>query len=200
MHLQAAKLSLLFAASAAISSGAPTTTAVFKSYQAGEPECYRQPILLAVPRPPGTLVGISEGRNINNYSWCSGTEYPDVAAFPIVARQSSDYGATWTTESVTIMEGNLDFLTAAYDPNTGIMHLMVQLGDDGVVYSSSKDAGTTWSAAVNVTIAGPFASIIPGVGHGLVIDPAHCLDATCGGTAGRILMPWACECPRAALN
>lgn len=179
-------------AAAAAAAAAVPTVAVYKSYQPGQPECYRQPILVAAGAP-GTLLAFAEGRNINNYSFCAGTEYPDVADFPIVVRRSTDFGATWGASSTTIMQGNLDFLTAAYDASTSTVHLMVQLGDDGVVYSASRDAGATWSAPVNVSVPpGSYASIIPGVGRGLVIDPSRCLDPTCAGTAGRILMPWAC--------
>lgn len=79
-----------------------------------------------------------------------------------------------------------------FDPATGIVHLMIQQGDDGVIYTTSPDGGVTWTPPANITVSGNFANIIPGVGHGLAIDPQHCMDPTCAGTAGRLLMPWAC--------
>jgi sialidase-1 len=185
------------AAAAALATAAVPTTTVFQAYQTGQPECYRQPILVPVTTKPGTLLAFAEGRSDifhgagSDPQWCSGTNWPDSIDFPIVVKASSDYGATWGAP-VTIMHGNLDFLTAAFDPRSGAVHLLVQLGDDGVVYSRSGDYGASWSPAVNVSIAGPYVSIIPGVGRGLVIDGARCTDPNCGGAAGRILMPFAC--------
>ena len=177
-------------ASTASAAAAVTPVTVYKAYQpAPSSECYRQPILMALPQPPGTLLAIAEGRN--NISYCSGTDWPDMPDFPIVVKRSADFGASWGPE-LQIMRGNLDFLTSVFDPSTGVVHLMVQLGDDNVLYATSSNGGASWSALVNVTIAGNYASIIPGVGHGVAIDPSKCLDPTCGGTAGRLLMPWAC--------
>lgn len=179
------------AAGAAVVTATPPPVTVFKSYQpAPSSECYRQPILMVLPKPAGSLLALAEGRN--NISYCSGTDYPDAPMFPIVGKTSTDAGASWGPEITILPAGNLDFLTSVFDPATGVVHLMVQLGDDGVVYTTSPDGGATWSPAVNISIPGSYASIIPGVGHGLAIDPAHCLDPTCGGTAGRLLMAWAC--------
>lgn len=185
---------LAVAALAAGAAAAYPTAPVFASYHAGgaSSNCFRQPIL--IPLPGGALVAFAEGRNI---TYCAGTEWPDAPDFPIVVKRSDDGGATWAPpgDGVEIMRGNLDFLTSVLDPATGVLHLTVQLGDAGAVYTRSTDGGRTWAPPANLTVRGAtsaYATIIPGVGHGLAIDPARCPEPTCGGTAGTLLMPWAC--------
>jgi Neuraminidase (sialidase) len=139
---------------------------------------------------PTALLAFVEGRP--GIPYCSGTFYPTTPDFPILLRTSRDAGATWSAE-LEITRGNLDFLVAVYDPRTARTLLLVQLGDTGTIQTTSADDGATWSAPVPVTIAAPpgvYAALIPGVGHGLVVSPAHCLDATCGGTAGRLVLPF----------
>lgn len=177
-----AALSLALAALAA--HAAPQ--ALWTAYS-GYPTCYRQPILI---QTPAALVALVEGRP--GIPYCSGTFYPDTPAFVIQARTSTDLGATWLPY-VNVTFGNIDFLTAVYDPASLSIILLVQNGDSGVVQTRSFDDGRTWSPTAVVTVAAPaglYASLIPGVGHGLVISPARCLDASCGGTARRIVMPF----------
>lgn len=177
------------AASAAAPAPPPTTT-VFASYAGAPANCYRQPLLLA---PPGALLAIAEGRNLSS-GWCSATDYPPVANWPIVAKRSTDGGATWS-RGVVIAQGDLDFLVAVVDPATGVTHLHLQVGDAGVLSTTSPDGGLTWTAPAPLAVAGvppSLVTVIPGVGHGAVVSPAGCLDPSCAGTAGRLVMPWAC--------
>jgi sialidase-1 len=153
----------------------------------GWPTCYRQPLLV---KTPTALLAIVEGRP--GISWCSGTDWPAAPDFPILARSSTDAGETWGS-TANITRGNLDFLVAVYDPASASVILLVQQGDTGVIMTRSSDDGATWTPAAPITIdapAGVFASLIPGVGHGLVISPQYCLDASCGVTAGRIVVPF----------
>ena len=179
--------SLLLALTASLAA-ALQVTPVFTSYQVNQSECYRQPILLSLPG--NRLVALVEGRS--GISWCAGTDWPVAPSFPIVSRASNDGGATWGDIATVLPPANLDFLTSVFDPRTNKLHLMVQLGDDGIVYTTSTDFGRSWSPAVPIFVAGTFASIIPGVGHGIVIDPKYCIDPSCGGTAGRLIMSFAC--------
>ena len=176
---------LLLAVVTSAAAWSPTAT-LFTAYQ-GDPRCYRQPLLVTIP--PSTVLAIVEGRN--NISWCSGTDWPSTIDFPIIVRRSLDAGTTWGAPA-QITRGNLDFLVAAYDPATHSVLLMLQLGDTDTLLTRSADAGVTWSAPLKLYFpgAGAYTSVIPGVGHGIVISPSLCMDPTCGGTAGRILMPF----------
>ena len=168
---------------------------VFESYT-GIPlaNCFRQPILLRISSTtPPTLLAIAEGRTLP-VNWCSSTEYPDTPDFLIAARRSTDEGATWG-ELINITHGNLDFLTALYDESGGgVVHLMLQQGDAGVVETTSSDGGLTWTPTANVSIDGAdaFATVIPGVGHGLEIRNEFCWVESCGATVGRLVMPFVC--------
>lgn len=55
MFMRAAVAACAVAAAAAIS-----ITRVYEAYQPGQPECYRQPILLSLPQPAGTLLAFAE--------------------------------------------------------------------------------------------------------------------------------------------
>ena len=180
----------LLVATTAITGASVDTATVFQSYHDATAQCYRQPILIV---HPDALIAIAEGRNLSS-GWCSATDYPDVANWPIVAKRSTDGGATWSA-GVLITRGDLDFLVAIYDPATRVVHLQLQIGDAGVISTSSNDGGLTWAPPAPLAVAGipsTLRTVIPGVGHGLVVKPTHCLDPTCGGTAGRLVMPWAC--------
>lgn len=76
------------------------------------------------------------------------------------------------------------------------MNLLLQYGDDGIVSLYSDDAGVTWTEPVNVTVSNlnnyNLSSVIPGVGHGIQINPSYCMDPSCGGTAGRLILPFVC--------
>lgn len=158
---------------------------LFTAY-ATSTRCYRQPILLRTRR---ALVALVEGRP--GIAWCSGTDWPAAPDFPILARSSGDGGATWGAP-VTIAHGNLDFLVAVVDARVDRLLLLVQQGDTGVVQTHSDDGGATWAAAAPAALVTPpgFDALIPGVGHGLQISAAHCLDASCGGTAGNLVLPF----------
>ena len=157
---------------------------LFTAYT-GWPTCYRQPFLVVTPT---ALLAFVEGRP--GISYCSGTTWPDTPDFPILLRRSLDGGASWGSV-VNVTRGDLDFLTAVYDSVVDRVILLVQQGDSGVIKLVSSDAGLTWSPPEVVPLAvSGFASIIPGVGHGLQIDAARCLDPSCFGLAGRLVMPF----------
>jgi hypothetical protein len=153
----------------------------------GWPTCYRQPFLVKTSR---ALLAFVEGRP--GIAYCSGTSWPDAPDFPILLKRSFDSGATWEPDAINITRGNLDFLVAVYDAQADAVILLVQQGDSGVVQTSSRDDGATWSAPAAPALVAPpeLASLIPGVGHGLQLSPRYCLEATCGGTAGRLLVPF----------
>ena len=123
----------------------------------------------------------------------SGTFYPAAPDFPILVRASRDDGVTWG-RAVNITRGNLDFLVALYDAEARVVHLLVQLGDTETLLTSSRDAGASWTPPRSLAIDGIPAGVtlIPGVGHGLQISGAarRCAEATCGGTAGRLVAPF----------
>jgi sialidase-1 len=64
-----------------------------------------------------------------------------------------------------------------------------------ILGSSSVDGGATWTVPVQVSISAPagYSYTIPAVGHGIVVNSSLCDRApACGGTAGRLLMPFVC--------
>ena len=165
-------------------------TSLWQAYT-GWPTCYRQPLLL---RTGGTLLAVVEGRP--GIAWCSGTDWPSVPDFPILVRTSNDAGATWSP-AVNITRGNLDFLVAVVDAagvsgSPGRVLLLLQQGDTGVVQTHSDDGGATWSAVAPAALTTPpgYDALIPGVGHGMQVSAARCLDASCGGLAGRLVLPF----------
>ena len=181
---------LLTASAAAASSAAavsPPGVALWTAYS-GSANCYRQPLLVATP---SALLAFVEGRP--GIAWCSGTDWPAAPDFPILLRRSADGGATWGAEQ-QLARGNLDFLVAVFDAVASRVLLLVQQGDDGVVQLASGDDGATWSAPAPVAVAVPqglnLSALIPGVGHGLQVSAAHCLDPTCAGLAGRLVLPF----------
>jgi sialidase-1 len=158
---------------------------LFAAYT-GWPTCYRQPFLVSTP---SALLVFVEGRP--GIPWCSGTFWPSTVDFPILLRRSTDGGQTWGAV-VNITRGDLDFLVAVYDAQIGRVLLLVQQGDTGTIQLSSDDDGLTWSAPVTAALVAPpgFASLIPGVGHGLQVSAKHCLDPSCLGTTGRLVVPF----------
>ena len=163
----------------------PALVSLWTAYT-GWPTCYRQPILL---RTASALVAIVEGRP--GIAWCSGTDWPTTPDFPILAKMSTDGGTTWSA-AVNITRGNLDFLTPVYDALADKIVLLVQQGDTGVIQTVSADSGRTWTAVAPAALPVPsgFSALIPGVGHGIQITAAHCLDSSCLGTAGRLVLPF----------
>ena len=149
--------------------------------------CFRQPLLVATRT---ALLAFVEGRP--GIAYCSGTDWPAAPDFPIFVRASKDGGSTWAPP-VRITDGNLDFLVAVFDPAAGRTHLLVQQVDTGTIRTTSADDGASWSPPVAVAVqapAGVYSALIPGVGHGLALDARFCLDPTCGGTAGRLVVPF----------
>jgi hypothetical protein len=160
---------------------------LWEAYQDPNVACFRQPLLV---RTPTRLLAFSEGRP--GIPYCSGTFYPTSPDFPIVLRASLDDGATWSA-STELVRGNLDFLVAVFDPASARTLLLVQQGDTGTIQLFSVDDGVTWSAPLPVDVAAPagvYASLIPGVGHGLIVSASYCLEPSCGGSAGRIIVPF----------
>jgi sialidase-1 len=150
-------------------------------------QCYRQPLLI---KTPSALLAFAEGRP--GIPYCSGTFYPTSPDFPIVLRTSLDNGVTWSNAS-ELVRGNLDFLVAVYDPIFMRVNLLVQQGDTGTIQLSSSDDGLSWSNPTSILInapAGIYASLIPGVGHGLSIKSQYCMEVTCGGSYGRLILPF----------
>jgi hypothetical protein len=151
----------------------------------GWPTCYRQPLLL---RTLTHLLVFVEGRP--GIPYCSGTFWPDVQDFPILVRASSDDGSSFGA-AVNITRGSLDFLVAVHDEQTDAVLLLVQQGDSGTILLRGSGDGSSWSAPQPLNISQPgFASLIPGVGHGLQVSPRFCLDPSCSGLAGRLLVPF----------
>ena len=175
-------------AAAAAPAASPPGQALWTAYSDPTTRCYRQPLLV---RTPSALLAFVEGRP--GIAYCSGTDWPDAPDFPILLRRSLDSGTTWAAPQ-ELTRGNLDFLVAVYDAAASRVALLVQLGDDGVIQLDSRDDGASWSAPRNVSVSVPpgisLASLIPGVGHGLQIDARYCLDATCAGHAGRLVLPF----------
>ena len=178
----------LFAACALVAAvGSSATPLELWTAYTGWPTCYRQPIMVRTSR---ALLVFVEGRP--GIPYCSGTTYPAQPDFPILVRTSYDDGSTFG-DAVNITRGNLDFLVAVYDARADKTLLLVQLGDAGTIITTSADDGLTWSAPANVSVAAPpgmYASIIPGVGHGLQVSPQYCLDPSCAGLAGRLVLPF----------
>ena len=171
---------------------APSDVAVvqlFAAYQ-GFPNCARQPLLV---RTQGALLAFYEGRpGIFPTDLCSGTFYPATPDFPIYLRRSQDGGATWSP-AANLTHGNLDFLVAVQDAARGAVHLLAQVGDAGVLQLTSRDEGRSWGAPRTLNLAQPgFASLIPGVGHGIQVQGALCGagNPTCSGAAGRLVLPF----------
>jgi hypothetical protein len=206
-HLPIAAAALLLTALSSLPSPASSfsSTTLFTASSTDYPNCFRQPVLVQIP--PSTLLAIVEGRPYLPDGYCAGTSWPDTPSFPLLARRSDDNGATWDTASAPTTvapAGNLDFYVAVHDALAGVTHALIQLGDTGVVHTSSSDAGRTWSPLVNITIAGVagsgLQSAVPGVGHGLQISPSLCLDPSCAGTAGRLVLPFVCTLNQPANN
>ena len=163
---------------------------LFTSYR-GYPDCARQPLLVRTSR---ALLAFFEGRpGIFPTDTCSGTFYPSAPNFPIYALRSEDSGATWSSPA-NLTHGNLDFLVSVYDRRAGVVHLLIQSGDSGVIALESRDEGLRWSAprAINISQPSGFSSLIPGVGHGLQIEGARCgaANPTCSGREGRLVLPF----------
>lgn len=157
---------------------------VFQAY-VSYPPCFRQPVLVTTP---GTLLAFAEGRN-NTY--CSGTNDGNVKM--IVLRRSADNGATWGPLQTLYTSPSIDFLAAVYDPATAVTHLLVQQGS-ATLYWVSHDAGATWqSTAINFPLPAGYNSAYPAVANGIVIDASLCASPSCGGTAGRLIVPYVCH-------
>ena len=180
----------VLAAALALSRADVSALSLWTAYT-GWPTCYRQPLLL---RTGGTLLAVVEGRP--GISYCSGTDWPATPDFPILVKRSTDSGASWSS-AVNITRGNLDFLVAVVDAAgasgaPGRVLLLLQQGDTGVVQTHSDDGGATWAAVAPAALTTPpgLDALIPGVGHGLQVSALRCLDASCGGTAGRLILPF----------
>jgi len=92
----------------------------------------------------------------------------------------------------TVYTGNVDFLTAVYD------HLFIQQGA-ATIYTTSSDDGATWSAGTTLKFSiAPFKTAIPAVGTGIVLAPGLCTTPSCGGKAGRLMVPFICTDAAAA--
>lgn len=156
---------------------------VFQAY-VGYPPCYRQPVLVIAG---SNVLAFAEGRN-NTY--CSGTSdgYPKY----INLRVSTDGGHTFGALQ-TLYEGNIDFLSAVYDPATQVAWLTIQLGSSNVLITSSKDGGLTWSTPAPLAFKTKYPGAIPGVGHGIVIRSDLCGSGGCASKAGRLLLPFVCH-------
>ena len=172
-----------------------SSTQLYAAYTDPDARCYRQPVLVTLPPRPGKhpiLLLFAEGRN--GIAWCSGTFWPDKIDFPLFVRRSEDGGNTWGPR-IQLIRGDIDFYTAAV-AETGDIVVHVQVGDSGIVAVTSRDEGRQWSPPANVTISNlasfGFASVIPGVGHGLTVAGAACGDGSCNSTAGRMIMPYVC--------
>jgi hypothetical protein len=70
---------------------------------------------------------------------------------------------------------------------------MIQLNSVTVLHSASADEGASWTPPAPTNISSAFSSQLPGCGHGIVVDGALCSEPTCGGTAGRVTMPFVCH-------
>ena len=80
-----------------------------------------------------------------------------------------------------------------YDPATEQVHVLIQENSTAVLHAVSRDFGETWSTPVQITISSTFAFQLPGCAHGIVVQGSLCSEPTCGGTAGRLLLPFVCH-------
>lgn len=189
-----AALSLACALAAAVSGAgaraAPSMTSMplFEAYK-GYPPCFRQPVLVPLGVGSGAVLALAEGRN---NSYCSGTN--DGTHSTIVARRSADGGRTWSALAFVYTLRSIDFYSAVYDEARAQLHLMLQVNGSLTVHLTSADGGASWSAPATIAFpTGAFASAISGVGHGLQLRGDLCSEATCGGAAGRLLIPFICK-------
>ena len=146
--------------------------------------CFRQPALLAAG---STLLAFAEGRNVSS---CAPPQRPGANEVGgLVLRRSTDGGRSWTPP-VTIHSGNIDFYSLVHDPATGVVHLMLQ--EAGVLYFRSTDAGASWATPTPLHArVPPGLSIIPAVGHGIVVNASLCAGGPCR-QAGRLVLPFVC--------
>jgi hypothetical protein len=167
------------------------TQQLFVSNYTAYPTCYRQPVLVVLDSQ--RIVVFIEGRN---NTWCSGTS--DGSPSSIRVRYTADGGTSWSAEAV-LYTGGVDFLCSVYDPAKGRVHLFVQKGT-ATLYTTTDDGGGTFAPVSTLPVAAPngFTYAQPSVAHGLALDGGLCADGTCGGKAGRLLVPFICHAKASA--
>lgn len=75
---------------------------------------------------------------------------------------------------------------------------MIQDNSATVLYTVSTDRGVTWPTPAALNISSSFASQLPGCAHGISVSGALCKEPSCGGAAGRLLVPFVCHTKAAA--
>ncbi len=105
-------------------------------------------------------------------------------------RRSLDGGDTWGAPE-TIFEGDIDYYALVFDGAAATVHLMLQEGSD-TLHFMSDDFGASWSKpAVLAMELPPGVTLVPAVGHGIVLGAALCAPGACLD-AGRLLLPFVC--------
>jgi hypothetical protein len=155
--------------------------------------------LQTLPETLNVVVDVSAGADCDcnaegrNNTYCSGTN--DGFPFYIYVKRSADAGVTWSPQQL-LFNGSADYLAGMYDPVSDLVHLFVQINGGSVALFTSADRGVTFGPYRLVQLSdAACGGAIPTCGHGIVVDPRLCLpsDPTCGGKAGRLVMPVVCH-------
>jgi len=187
-------LAVLAGFASILSAGALGSVAIQEIFTAGDQyPCYRQPVLLAFDN---TVLAFVEGRN-NTLCWGTKDGYPKY----ILYRRSTDGGDTFGSTQL-LYTGNPDYLGAVRDATTGEVFLFIQ-GGPGVLLSSSKDGGATFSKPAAWSIDSGYSGFKPSVAHGIQIDGSMCSGEAvqaAGSGDGRLVMPFVCSGKKSALQ
>ena len=160
---------------------------LFVAYAATSPSCYRQPVLVILNS--SFVLAFAEGRD--NGSYCSGAA--DGTNSSIWVRRSTDGGVSWS-DSAMIYDAppQPDYYSAVYDAQRSRVIVLIQTSPTMQIISD--DAGVSWSKAGPAhVILPPKYSATPGVAHGIQIVPSLCIEPTCGGLTGRLIVAFVCH-------
>jgi hypothetical protein len=139
--------------------------------------CFRQPAILSAG---DTILAFAENRNVSACapeleSTRPGEPEPGGLSAPMevgsmLLRRSTDGGETWLPMQ-SLLAGNIDFYTVAYDAKSHTVWLMV--ASKGTAVLSSKDSGATWETMPHLdpeTLSRPPIHVSgPAVGHGIQV-------------------------------
>jgi sialidase-1 len=160
---------------------------LFVAYTSAAPDCYRQPILVVIDSMH--LLAFAEGRT---NGFCSGAA--DGKNSSIWLRRSDDGGASWTPGVMLYDSPPMpDYLSAVYDAKAHRVILLIMTSPN--MQMVSDDGGVTWTkpTAAVVKLPPSVVSATPGVAHGLQIDGALCVEPTCDGQTGRLVVAFVCH-------
>ncbi len=179
--LLALLLSSIFSSAAGL-----VQTPVFVSGKDGY-HTYRIPALIVTKK--GTLLAFCEGRK---------TGRGDHGDLDLLVKRSSDFGKTWSPQSIVYEEGGDAKVTIGnpcpvVDQSTGFIWMSLCRDNKKVFITHSKDDGRTWSKPKdisNVAIKPNWTWVATGPGNGIQL--------TGGKHAGRLVMP--CDHRRGGRN